>query len=156
MPITCPCRAAAVEIGPRRPLLHRAGEASDSARSGRIIARRRGTPLSSLLIRGFVLGIRTERPCRNDEHPTAKPVALIAEHLRNSTVAGELGLEPFAGSGSTLVAAERLGRRCAALELDPRYADVVVERWQRLTGAVARLEDDRRSFAEVREARHGR
>ena len=96
------------------------------------------------------------RPRRSDEHPTAKPVALIAEHLRNSTTLGSLGLDLFAGSGSTLIAAERLGRRCAAIEIDPRYVDVVVRRWQDLTGNAALLDEDGRTFAEVTEDRDGR
>jgi DNA modification methylase len=57
--------------------------------------------------------------------------------IGNSSVSGDPVLDPFAGSGSTLIAAERTGRRCAALELDPRYADVVLARWERFSGSVA-------------------
>lgn len=70
-------------------------------------------------------------------HPTQKPVALVQRALRNSSHRGDLVLESFAGSGTTLVAAELLGRRCGAIELDPGYCDVVVERWQDLTGGKA-------------------
>lgn len=80
------------------------------------------------------------RPRKSDEHPTMKPVELIARAIGNSSKRGDLVFEPFAGSGTTLVAAEQLARRCAAVELDPGYCDVVVERWEKLTGAKARRE----------------
>ncbi len=70
----------------------------------------------------------------NADHPTSKPTALIEAMLKNSTKHGEVVLDPFLGSGSTLVAADLLGRRCFGVELDPRYVDVVIERWERLTG----------------------
>jgi DNA modification methylase len=74
------------------------------------------------------------KPSANRDHPTAKPVALVAHCLRNSTRPGDLVYEPFAGSGTTLIAAEQLGRRCHAIEIDPRYAQVTIERWQTFTG----------------------
>jgi DNA modification methylase len=67
-----------------------------------------------------------------------KPPELIERVLRNSSRRGEVVLDPFAGSGSTLVAAERSGRRAYLVELDPRYCDVVCERYERLTGGKAR------------------
>jgi DNA modification methylase len=79
-------------------------------------------------------------PARNDEHPTSKPVALIEPMLRNSSRTGEVVLDPFLGSGSTLVAAQQLGRRCFGMDLDPRYVDVAVQRWEAFTGRHARLE----------------
>ena len=96
------------------------------------------------------------RPLRSAEHPTMKPVALIEHHLANSSIRGAVGLDPFAGSGSTLVAAERLGRRCRAVELDPRYVDVVVRRWEAFTGSAALLDGDGRSYREIEAVRHGR
>ncbi len=96
------------------------------------------------------------RPATNPDHPTAKPVALVEAQLRNSTAPGSLGLDPFAGSGTALIAAERLGRRCAAVEIDPRYVDVAVRRWEAHTGRTAVLAGDGRPFAENTEARHGR
>lgn len=78
-----------------------------------------------------------ERPKQSREHPTMKPVALVEAQLRNSSIRGDLVVDPFAGSGSTLIACERLRRRCAAVELDPRYADVVLARWERITGREA-------------------
>ncbi len=77
------------------------------------------------------------RPKASPDHPTSKPVALITAMLANSTRPGDLVLDPFGGSGSTLVACEGLSRRCNILELDPRYADVVVRRWEELTGKQA-------------------
>ncbi len=73
------------------------------------------------------------RPKASPDHPTNKPVALITAMLANSTRPGNLVLDPFGGSGSTLVACEQLGRRARLLELDPKYCDVVVRRWEDLT-----------------------
>jgi len=70
-------------------------------------------------------------------HPTQKPVELFAIPIRNHLHRGELTLEPFAGSGSQVIAAEQLERRCAAVEYEPRYCDVVVQRWEALTGRSA-------------------
>lgn len=78
-----------------------------------------------------------DRPSRSEEHPTAKPLALIDEALKNSSHPGDLVLDPFGGSGSTLAACALAGRRCATVELDPVYADVIVTRWERLTGEAA-------------------
>ena len=75
-----------------------------------------------------------DKPSRNLEHPTMKPVGLVSECLANSTRCGDLVYEPFAGSGSTLIAAEQLGRRCYGIEIDPAYAQVTIERWQAFTG----------------------
>jgi DNA modification methylase len=83
--------------------------------------------------------LEVERPRASREHPTMKPPQLIELCLRNSSRRGTLVLDPFAGSGSTLVACERSGRRARLVELDPRYCDVVVERFERLTGERARL-----------------
>jgi DNA modification methylase len=83
------------------------------------------------------------RPKASREHPTAKPVELIDVHLRNSSMAGGAILDSFLGSGTTMIAAERLGRRCFGMELDPRYVDVAVRRWEDYTGREAVLEADR-------------
>jgi DNA modification methylase len=77
------------------------------------------------------------RPMASPDHPTSKPVELVIGCLRNSTKRGDLVYEPFMGSGSTLIAAEQLNRRCYGLEIDPRYCDVVVRRWQEFTGQKA-------------------
>lgn len=74
------------------------------------------------------------KPSRSAEHPTMKPVEMIAYQMGNSTGPQGLVLDPFLGSGTTLIAAEQLGRKCYGLELDPRYCDVIVRRWHKLTG----------------------
>lgn len=84
-----------------------------------------------------------DRPRRSEVHPTMKPVALVARAVQASSERGDVVLEPFGGSGSTLIACEQLGRRCAAVELDPRYADVIIERWQNYTGGRAKRESVR-------------
>ncbi|MBU1319379.1 MAG: DNA modification methylase [candidate division Zixibacteria bacterium] len=73
------------------------------------------------------------------QHPTQKPVALISKALRNSTVRDDFVLDPFVGSGTTLIACEQLGRRCFAMEVEPKYCDVVIRRWEICTGNKARL-----------------
>lgn len=83
--------------------------------------------------------IRHDRPRRSDEHPTMKPVGLLSRLIVNSTKKGALVYDPFLGSGSTLIAAERQGRVCYGVELEPAYVDVVVRRWQTITGGTARL-----------------
>ena len=80
------------------------------------------------------------RPRRNAEHPTMKPIELVAYCLRNSAPNGGLVLDPFAGSGSTLMACEYTGRKARAIELDPRYVDVICRRWQEYTGSKPVLE----------------
>lgn len=83
--------------------------------------------------------IYEDKPARNADHPTMKPVKLVAYLIRNSSIAGESVLDPFGGSGSTLIACEQTNRRCYTAELDPRYCDVIIKRWERLTGEKAVL-----------------
>ncbi len=78
--------------------------------------------------------------------PTQKPVELMRRPILNHTKRGELVYDPFLGSGTTLAAAEVTERVCYGLELDPKYVDVVVERWQGLSGKKATLEGDGRTF----------
>jgi DNA modification methylase len=87
------------------------------------------------------------------DHPTQKPVELMRRPILNHTKAGELVYEPFLGSGTTLAAAEVTQRVCYGLELDPKYVDVVVGRWQGLSGRKATLEGDGRTFEAVAEDR---
>lgn len=83
--------------------------------------------------------IHADKPSRNAQHPTMKPIKLMAYLLHNSSVPGDWVLDFFGGSGSTMMACEQLGRRCAMMEYDPKYADVIIERWQNLTGEDAEL-----------------
>jgi site-specific DNA-methyltransferase (adenine-specific) len=81
--------------------------------------------------------LQFERPKRSEQHPTMKPVALFAYLLGNSTGPQGLVYDGFMGSGTTLVAAEQLGRRSVGIEMDPAYCDVIVQRWEALTGQEA-------------------
>ena len=94
-----------------------------------------------------------DKPARNDLHPTMKPVALVERAIRNSSKQRDTVLDPFGGSGTTMIAAERTGRRAVLLELDPAYADVIVRRWQEATGEAAVLEGEDRTFDDIAAAR---
>ena len=90
-------------------------------------------------------------------HPTVKPVALIAEAIKDCSRRGETVLDVFAGSGSTVIAAETCGRHSRVLEYDPGYCDTIIRRWQRYTGKLARLDEARhRCFEDVADDRAGR
>jgi DNA modification methylase len=79
------------------------------------------------------------RPKRSVEHPTMKPVELVSRAIANSSKPGDMVLDPFGGSGSTLIACEAEGRVCRMAELDPRYVDVIIARWETFTGRSAEL-----------------
>lgn len=81
--------------------------------------------------------IYENKPLKNTDHPTMKPVRLMKKQIKNSTKQGEIVLELFGGSGSTLLACEELGRVCYANELSPVYCDVIIRRWEELTGRSA-------------------
>lgn len=95
---------------------------------------------------------RHAKPAKADLHPTMKPVALVKHHVRNSSRRGDVVLDLFGGSGTTLIACEALGRRARLMELDPVYADVIVQRWQAWTGGQAVREADGLSYAQAAEA----
>ena len=78
-----------------------------------------------------------DKPHKNDLHPTMKPVALVERAIRNSSKSRDIVLDPFGGSGTTMIAAEHAGRRARLIELDPKYVDVIVQRWQDLTSGSA-------------------
>jgi len=88
-------------------------------------------------------------------HPTVKPVQMVADALLDSTRRGDIVLDPFLGSGTTLMAAERTGRCCYGLELDLLYVEVILRRWQTYTGSPARLATSGATFDEVAAARMG-
>ena len=94
----------------------------------------------------FIMGGSEEQKF---DHPTQKPVELMRRPLLNHTKRGELVYEPFLGSGTTLAAAELTERACCGLELDAKYVDVIVQRWEQLSGKKATLESDGRSFEEI-------
>jgi hypothetical protein len=82
------------------------------------------------------------------EHEHAKPVSLLVEHLTHWTPPWSLVFDPFLGSGTTLIAAEQMGRKCYGMEISPQYCDVIVRRWEKLTGKSAVLESTGETFAE--------
>jgi DNA modification methylase len=94
-----------------------------------------------------------DRPSRNGEHPTMKPVALFEYQMLNNTKGGDIVLDSFGGSGTTLIAAEKNGRIARIMELDPRYCDVIIKRWQDFTGKNATLESSGKYFDEVQNER---
>ena len=97
-------------------------------------------------------GVNTFRAGRADDlamHPTVKPTAMMADAIRDVTKRGALVLDPFAGSGTTLIAAEKTGRTCCAIEYEPHYCDVIVRRWQAYTGKSATLDGSTLSFEDI-------
>jgi DNA modification methylase len=103
-------------------------------------------------------GANTFRAGRSEElamHPTVKPVALIADAIKDASRRSDIVLDPFCGSGSTIIACEKTGRQARAMELDARYVDVAVRRWQQYTGKEARSEWTEQTFEEMAEQRNG-
>src|SRR6185437_3484420 len=101
-------------------------------------------------------GINSMRNGRMDElalHPTVKPVALVADALKDCSKRGQIVLDPFCGSGTILIAAEKTGRCARAVELDPAYVDVAIRRWETYTGKTAYLDPLGETFEEVTEMR---
>lgn len=97
--------------------------------------------------------ITEDKPLVNKEHPTMKPVALVERFVKNSSRPGEVVLDSFGGSGTTLIACEKQGRYCRTMELDEKFCDVIISRWQEYTGLQATLDNDGRTFLQVGEAR---
>jgi DNA modification methylase len=101
-------------------------------------------------------GVTSFRAGRTEDlalHPPVKPTALVADAIRDVTRRGAIVLDPFAGSGTTIIAAEKTGRHGRAIELDPLYCDVIVRRWQQYTGKAARLEGSDLTFEDVEATR---
>ena len=100
-----------------------------------------------------ISGFKAERAEELAMHPTVKPVALVADAIKDCSRKNGIVLDAFSGSGTTIIAAETTGRRGYALEIDPAYVDVAVRRWQLLTGEEAVLDGDGRTFGEIQAAR---
>ncbi len=94
-------------------------------------------------------GRRSEEGNLSELHPTVKPVAMVADAMLDCSSRGEIVLDAFLGSGTTVIAAERTGRRCFGLEIDPLYVDTIVRRWQAFTGDHARLVATGRDFSSL-------
>lgn len=92
-----------------------------------------------------------DKPSRNGEHPTMKPVGLFEYQMLNNTKGGDIVLDSFGGSGTTLIAAEKNGRVARVMELDPKYCDVIIKRWQEFTGKIAVHAETGQPFAEVKD-----
>jgi DNA modification methylase len=90
-----------------------------------------------------------KKPVANDLHPTMKPVELVERAIRNSSKSRDTVLDPFAGSGSTLIACEKTRRQARLIELEPNYCDVIIRRFEEFSGKRAALESDGRGFAEI-------
>ena len=90
-----------------------------------------------------------KKPLKNDLHPTMKPVELVERAIRNSSKPGDIVLDTFGGSGTTLIAAEKAGRVARLVELDPKFVDVIVRRWQEFSGKKAVRESDGLFFDEL-------
>ncbi|HVY88968.1 MAG TPA: site-specific DNA-methyltransferase, partial [Hyphomonadaceae bacterium] len=96
-----------------------------------------------------------KKPVSNDLHPTMKPVELVERAIRNSSKSRDTVLDPFGGSGSTLIACEKAGRQARLIELEAKYCDVIVRRYQEFSGKEATLETDGRRFADLAAERLG-
>lgn len=97
-----------------------------------------------------------DRPSRNAEHPTMKPVALFEYQMLNNTKGSDIVLDSFGGSGTTMIAAEKNGRVSRLMELDPKYCDVIVKRWQDFTGKQATLEATGETFSQLSDIKNAR
>lgn len=86
--------------------------------------------------------LRYDKPAKNEDHPTMKPIDLIKRQVKNSTKRGQKVLDIFGGSGTTLLACEELERSCYMMELDPKYCDVIIKRWEDMTGGKAVCETE--------------
>jgi len=94
-----------------------------------------------------------DKPKNNDLHPTMKPVELVCRALENSSKTRDIVLDSFGGSGTTLIACEKLKRQARLIELDPIFCDVIVKRWEEFTGLNAKLAGEEKTFAQISEAR---
>jgi DNA modification methylase len=103
----------------------------------------------------FIMGGSKEVGDNKQDHPTQKPVELMRKPIVNHTKRGAAVYDPFLGSGTTLIAAEMTERACYGMEIDPKYADVIVQRWQEFAGGTATLEADGRSFEQIKAERLG-
>ena len=90
----------------------------------------------------FATVLHEKKPSRSEAHPTMKPVALLERQIENSSQIDDLILDLFGGSGSTLIACQNKRRRCKMMEFDPHYCDVIIKRWEDLTGEKAEKVDD--------------
>ena len=115
--------------------------------SGEDVFRITGESLEVESLKGSV--VRCEKPKISAQHPTMKPVSLVLSQLCNSSKRGDLVLDLFGGSGTTLIACHKSGRNARLMEFDPKYCDVIIKRWQDFTGQQAVNEETGKTFAEM-------
>jgi DNA modification methylase len=89
---------------------------------------------------------------KNDLHPTMKPIALVERAINNSSRTMDIVLDPFGGSGSTLIACEKTNRRCRMIELDEKYIDTIIRRWEEFTGEMV-IHENGKTFAQIQNER---
>lgn len=128
---------------------------SGDGRRNRVQLGRHGRDRHNVWCYPGVNGFGAEKARAREMHPTVKPLALVRDALLDSTARGDLVLDLFSGSGTTIVAAEDSGRRGAAMDLDPLYVDTTIVRWQDFSGQEARLESTGLTFREMRVRRSG-
>ena len=90
-----------------------------------------------------------DRPSRSKDHPTTKPVDLFEYQILNNTKGSDIVLDSFAGSGTTIIACEKNNRKAMCMELDPKYCDVIIKRWEEFTGKEAVLESSGKTHSEA-------
>lgn len=127
--------------------------AGDASHKNNIELGKHGRNRSNVWTYAGVNSFGAERDALLTAHPTVKPVALIADAMRDCTSKREVVLDPFLGSGTTIIAAEKIGRRAFGIEYEPAFVDVAIHRWQARTKSDAVLDDDGRTFDEVKQAR---
>ncbi len=98
-------------------------------------------------------GLSPQRMAELAMHPTVKPTALVSDAIRDCSKRGSIILDPFCGSGTTLIAAQKTGRRARGMELDPQYVDTAVRRWEQFTGQTARLAESGQTLSELAASR---
>jgi DNA modification methylase len=106
--------------------------------------------------RATSLGRTTEEGRLAESHPTVKPVELVADAILDCTARSDIVIDPFVGSGTTVIAAERTGRICYGMELNPIYIDTIVRRWQSFTGQTALHAITGKTFRAIDEEKNGR
>jgi DNA modification methylase len=119
----------------------------------RIELGRHGRSRSNIWSYQSVSGLVRSSRVEHEKHPTPKSLAMVEDALLDCTEKGDLVIDVFGGSGTTLMAAERTGRRARLLEIDPGYVDVIIERWQNYTGRQAKLAGSGLTFVQVRAQR---
>ena len=127
--------------------------AGDSTHQNNVELGKHGRNRSNLWIYAGVNSFGTDRMELLAMHPTVKPVALVADAMRDCTAKGDVVIDPFTGSGTTIVAAEKIGRKAYGIEIEPKYVDVAIQRWEVYTKREVVLDGDGRTYADIKAER---